>query len=389
VLLTVGPQHVALDTADVTDAFEVPFDAAQFGPDRTPEGRPNPLEAQGQALWSAAFAGTLGSALDRASARANANGASITLRVVPAPDLKGPLRWLPWELLFDPARRDFLALKSGWSLVRGADPYQRARPMRTDHLDALIIEFIRPDGGRYPSAESEINTIRTVIEPVGTVRSERVEDAQQAVGLLAAHPADIVHVIGRGKGDGLVVAATESEGLSDVVSGQRLAEAIAGNERIALTVLSASNAERVAESITRVADVAVLAHRQLARDEHAAGLTRAFYPNLLDGLYADVALTEARRFLDRRFPGERAWASAVLVTAWPPPHVPLESRRPGPGNEPLATTGSVADQLSERLHSRNRERARQLLEVARWDLVERQLAMSTSRLDQLRGKATP
>jgi hypothetical protein len=390
VLLTVGPQHVALETPDVSEAFEVPFDAAQFGLDRAPEGRPNALEARGQALWSAAFSGTLGSALDRAAARAIAHGASITLRVVPAPDLPEPLRWLPWELLFDPARRDFLTLKSGWSLVRGAEPYQRTRAIRTGRPRALILEFVKAGGGRYRSAEPEIDAIKGVIEPAGAARVERVADADHVCELLESTEFDIVHMIGRGDGGGLRLATTNSEGLSQVVSGDALAEAIGRNEHIALVVLSASHSERVADAMTRTAEVAVLAHRQFVHDEHAARLTSAFYPRLLEGLYADVALTETRRYLDRHLPGDRAWASAVLVTGWPPPHVPVDGRpAAGVPDEHLATTGSVADRLSKRLHARNSERARELLEVVRWDLVERQLTMSIQRLDELRAKASP
>ena len=57
-LLTVGPDHLALDPPGDADPLEIAFDpAAMIADNGQAESRSASLDAQGQALWLAAFSG--------------------------------------------------------------------------------------------------------------------------------------------------------------------------------------------------------------------------------------------------------------------------------------------------------------------------------------------
>jgi hypothetical protein len=365
-LLTVRPQELMLALPGEHHEFVVPFDAAGFSPDRPgADTRPNAVEEQGRALWTAAFSGLLGPLLDRAAAQANDGGAFLMLRIVPAPNLQqAGVRWLPWETLFDPARRDFLALTTGWSVVRGVAPFRPGRALRDHDLQVLVLAL----GGSTARA-AEVEAVRAVVGGAGEVSVAHPSDPGEAVAVLASTSANIVHVLGRGRGEGLLIG---SGGTEQHLDGRDVAAAVAKNTGIGLLVLSASATELVAEVVARRTSVTVLGHRDGVRAEHALRLTEVFYRRLLDGIPADAALTEARRALDRRFPGQGAWASAVLVTSPVPPRLP---GRPAPEAGPPDRLMTAA-QLIEQLHRTNRNRILELQQVAAWKLLDAQLAQA-------------
>jgi hypothetical protein len=370
VILTVGPGRLSLTPPGDSHSFQVPFDAGAFDPLRsTVEPRSNAVEVQGQALWSVAFAGALGPLLDGAAMQADDVG--VTLRVVPAADLQPHLHWIAWETLFDSSRRDFLALKSGWSVVRGPDPFQQFRRLRDGPLDVLVLDLTA--AGEVRTAEA--STIEAQVGERGTVRLEVRPGAERLTTLLAAHPARIVHMITSGQGEGLVLHA--GDGGTDFVDGRAIAQALQDNPQVGLVVLSGGSTALVAETVARTAEVTVLAHRTDVRRRHAALLTEVFYRELFDGIPADVAVTEARRALDRRFPGERAWASAVLLTGWPPPALSTggtDSGRPG-------LDAPTAESLIHLLHTTNLARVQELLDIVDWQPLHQQLHQAQQGLD--------
>jgi hypothetical protein len=360
VLLTVGPQRLRLKLDGATQSFEVPFDAGAFDPRRlASDVRPNAMRAQGEALWSAAFSESLGVLLNQAAEQAADRGVSLTLRIVPAPDLSPHLRWLGWETAYEP-RRDFLALKKNWSLVRGVDPFDRFREAPTGGIGVLVLTL-----RRSAEADDEVEDIRAAAAGAGPVEVRGVLDEAALISVLESQDAPIVHVIGQGRGESLLLPD------GDLVSARKIAAAIAGNRAIRVVVLSAAWSELVADAIAQKAHATVLGHRNLVRDEHARAVTARFYRHFLDGVPADVALTETRRALDRLFPGERAWTSAILLTGWPPlALVPRDdaARRPV---EPADRV--TANDLVTLLHATNRDRINQLLDIADWDPLRRQL----------------
>lgn len=365
VILTVGPGRLSFTPPGDSHSFQVPFDAGAFDPLRvTSEPRSNAVELQGQALWSAAFAGALGPLLDGAATQAD--DVAVTLRVVPAADLQPHLHWIAWETLFDSGRRDFLALKSGWSVVRGPDPFQQFRRLPDGPLDVLVLDLAAP--GR--SRDREAGTIVTEVGERGTVRLEVRPGAERLTTLLAEHPAPIVHLITSGRGEGLILPGNHEDAYrEEFVDGRAIAQALQDNAHVGLVVLSGGSTALVAEVVARTAEVTVLAHRTEVRDRDAALLTEVFYRELFDGIPADVALTEARRALDRRYPGERAWTSAVLLTGWPPPALSTggaDAWRPG-------ADAPTAESLTHLLHGTNLTRVQELLDIVDWYPLHQQL----------------
>ncbi len=383
VLLTVGAHflELAVGTGDERQVAETPFEAEAFDPRRpTSDNRLNVLEARGELLWTAAFSGSLGLYVEQAVARARDRGAAVTLQIVAASELPAALRWLPWEVLFDPQRRDYLSLKSGWSVVRGVDPFQTVRALSLDDLRARVLVL-----DTAPEADAEAEAVRRLLADHASVEVVTVRTAEQLMAYLTGE-IGVVHLIGTGLGDGLELPEGDR-----FVGHTEIAEAVAGNPHIGLVVFSGSWTAQVAEEVAKVAGVTVLAHRNKARVEHARLLAEMFYRSLLDAIPADVALTEARRALDRRFPGERAWTGAVLLTGWPP-LTPTGSvavataRRPG-----AAERGADLDAvlLMEMLYTRNRDRARELMTGAEWQLVAEQLKRAEAGLRRLRPPAAP
>jgi len=360
VLLTVGPQRLRLKLDGAAHSFEVPFDAGAFDPRLLASDiRPNAMRSQGEVLWSAAFPESLGVLLSEAAEQAADLGVSLTLRIVPAPDLPPHLRWLGWETAYEP-RTDFLALKKKWSLVRGVDPFATFRDAPADGAGILVVTL-----RQSTEVDHEVAEIRRVFAGAGSVDVRGAPDEVALIPLLESHAAPIVHVIGQGRGESLLLPD------GDLVSARKIASTIAANPAIRLVVLSAAWSEMVADAIARTAHTTVLGHRNMVRDAHARAVTETFYHHFLDGIPADVALTETRRALDRQFPGERAWTSAILLTGWPPPAlVPPDdtARRPA---EPADRVN--ADDLIVLLHATNRDRLNQLLAIADWSPVRRQL----------------
>jgi hypothetical protein len=386
VRLDVGANDLTLASGDA-EPFSVPFDADAFTAEYAAGStRPGWLEAVGQALWRAAFSGLLGSALDQASAQAASSGTSVTLRVIPRPDTPSAVRWLPWELLFDPAGHDFLALKSSWSVVRGTSNGPKGRSFGTAPPRLLIVRFSRSDGQAYPGAAEEIDGITQAIGSAADISVPPPNPPEEVLrAMLTNEPFDIVHVIGSCNRDGLRIpeSSPSSSTGPPIISSQAISTYLAANQHVGLVVLSACDAEWTAETIAETAGVAVLGHRQKVADHYAAALPGCFYPRLFEGLPADAALTKARRALDRRFPGERAWASAVLVTGWPPPALPASARSTD-ADEPAAEASKDARQLVETLYRSNADHARQLLGDVRWSPLEKQLRYAEDRLAEFR-----
>jgi hypothetical protein len=75
----------------------------------------DPVQEMGRALFLALFQGSVGEAYRVASEAALSHGTGLRLRFV----MNDPaLAVLPWEFLYDPARRDFIALSARASIVR-------------------------------------------------------------------------------------------------------------------------------------------------------------------------------------------------------------------------------------------------------------------------------
>jgi CHAT domain len=337
-------------------------------------------QAQGRILWANVFSGALGLALTHAAKSAEAAGQALTLRVVPGPDIPPDRVWLPWELLVNPAVGSFQALSSGWSIVRGTAPNAAARPLPAGRplriTAATMLSFGEaPDDWRsaFVHAADEAARLRELAaDGTGRVEVTVVDDADRTtlLELLRTTDADVLHLIG----------ARSGGPRSHVTTSDELAGALAENAGVALIVLNGCDMGTTAEEVNRTTGATVLAHRSGVSDLHAARLTETFYPPLLDGLPADLAISEARRQLELQFPGQAPWASTVLFTGWPPARYepaaaavdPGSVSFDGPSFEPAPPAASAAD-LVRLLHETNLSKL-QAMSHQEWAPIAAQVA---------------
>ncbi len=142
---------------------------------------------------------------------------------------------------------------------------------------------------------------------------------------------------------------------------------------MALVVLNGPT-ERTAQRLAECG-LSVVTHRGRLLDDHAAVFAEVFYRQLLARARLDAVMTEARRRMERRFPGEMAWGSAVLFTAWPPARVEYadpsathsaDSSAPPEPFDPSSLHGDAAEELLAIMTQRNDERLR-LATGPAWD----------------------
>jgi hypothetical protein len=365
-------------------------------------------QAQGRILWAHVFSGALGLALSHAASSADAAGQGLTLRVVPGEDIPTDRVWLPWELLVDPSQGNFLALFAGRSIVRGAAASAPARPLPAGRpLRVTVVNVLYLDGAPndwrtafHHAADEATWLAGLAADGSGRLDVSAVTDPGQAelLDLFRTTDADVLHVIGTGLAGGLAVLDPDAAdpfpyldavGPNEPSASHRLdavamAAALAENPDLGLVVLNGCDLGETAEVINRETGATVLAHRGGVSDVHAAWLTEAFYPPLVDGMPLDLAVSEARRRLELHFPGQAPWASTVLFTGWPPARFepPVPSADPsgvsfdGPSVEPALPTASAAD-LARLMHQTNLARLQALPHQA-WAPVAAQVSAATA-----------
>ena len=204
-------------------------------------------------------------------------------------------------------------------------------------------------------------------------------DREQLVEWFTTTDADVLHFVGMGLNGDVFVGGDPDEPNS-VVSHDEIVDALATNNGVALVVLSACQVEATAEAIASTLGVTVLTHRGCPQDLHAAKLTEVFYPIVLEGLPMDLAIGEARRRLEREFPGQAPWATTVLFTGWPaaryqPPTQTDQAKRPIGDALPIPSeiTSVSAPDLVKLMHETNLARLRTLSQQD-WSPVAEQVA---------------
>jgi hypothetical protein len=365
-------------------------------------------QAQGRILWAHVFSGALGLAFSHAASSADAAGQGLTLRVVPGDDIPTDRVWLPWELLVDPSQGNFLALSAWRSIVRGAATSGPARPLpigrrlRVTVVNLLYLEGA-PDDWRtafHHAADEATWLSGLAADGTGRIDVSVVTDPDQTelLDLFRTTDADVLHVIGTGVAGGLAVLDPDAAdpfpyldavGAKEPSASHRLdagvmAAALAENPDVGLIVLNGCDLGETAELINRETGATVLAHRGGVSDVHAAWLTEAFYPPLVEGVPLDLAVSEARRRLELHFPGQAPWASTVLFTGWPPARyeppalevVPPGVSFDGPSVDAAPSTAST-DELVRLMHETNLARLQTLPHQA-WAPIAAQVAAATA-----------
>jgi hypothetical protein len=284
---------------------------------------PGTLEVLGAQLWQLVLANDVGEELRR---RIPGTGSPpLRLSIEFHDSAAAALRGLPWEFLYDPEKRWFLATETELLLTRYvARPNGRAKVAQVgekEKLRALLIAAL-PDWPGFAYQREVLGTLRTALTdikhlevppPIGAWRQDEIRKA------LEGEHFQIVHVVGICKGDpGKPLIYLGEGGTNGFHDPSEFVDCLtAGHPRPRLIILqlcdyedgdATENFERMAPALIEREVPAVLALQyppRRAEPDHV-GLGKAFYQSLVDGNSIGKAVQESRRRLkdehtDRRF----------------------------------------------------------------------------------------
>jgi formylglycine-generating enzyme required for sulfatase activity len=281
----------------------------------------------GEKLFQAVFKGKIDRLFTASRAQARAESRPLRLRLhlsaVPA------LSRLPWEYLFDPERRLFLAHEI--SIVRYLESPDPCGALQVEPPLRIVVIRALPADCEPLAIEEEWNQIRTALRRrflpgrarVETLKSSTFEALQER---LEAGPCHVLHFIGHGalvSGKGMLLFEGE-DGKSAPVDALRLSTLLR-DRGVRLVVLNSCYGAHpswddpwigVAQDLVHKGIPAVVAMQSVITDRAALRFSQRFYRSLAENATIDTALSAARRSLF--FHGDNAeWGTPVLYTQSP------------------------------------------------------------------------
>lgn len=277
---------------------------------------PEWLAAQdfGQDLFQRMFRGEILARLTASLQEAQGKdcGLRLKLRLDRAPDLMS----IPWEFLYNPSRRIFLASQENMPIVRFINVGEQRRPMRVELPLRILAMASSPADLLELKVDDEYDKLTDALGPListGLVEVDWVKGGsmsalyQHLVKTAERH--HIFHFIGHGRfdqGSGQGFLAMEgSERHYEAITGPLLAPLLlAGKRRFRLVVLNACEGARtsltdpfagVATSLVLACGLpAVVAMQFEITDAAAITFASNFYGALATGRPVDTAVTAAR-----------------------------------------------------------------------------------------------
>ncbi len=309
----VGPRPpVAIDAALLETTEPSPGGGAKATRDvrRRPVDR-NDLRRLGERLFQAVFIDAIGEAFRTSVERARNEGAGLQIRI--QLDRAPELATLPWEALWDPTARAFVADQADLPVVRalGLAEVPAGTPLQPPlRLLALLPE---PRGESKLGGAEEWQQIRQDLTPQieqGTVEADQLESPSlPALGnRIDEGPCHVLHIVAHGDpgdpGAGGVLKLEDASGELDRVSGFDLARALERRTPPRLVVLNACHGARaavddafdgMAQHLLSRGVPAVVAMRTAISDAAAVSFAGALYHQLATGRTVEGAMVEARR----------------------------------------------------------------------------------------------
>ncbi|MEW5868792.1 MAG: SUMF1/EgtB/PvdO family nonheme iron enzyme [Chloroflexota bacterium] len=304
----------------------------------------------GERLFRAAFGEAVRDCFAASLATAQAQGKGLRLRLrLNAPELNS----LPWEFLYNPGRRQFLAWSVHTPLVRYFELPQAPAALAVAPPLRVLAMISSP--ADYPplDVEREWAQLQNAVrgqEQRGRLALERLETASLAALQRRLRQGDVhvLHFIGHGQfseseQDGLLLFEDE-ERRGRALSGSYLGALLADHRPLRLVVLNACEGARsgqadpyagAAHSLVRQGIPAVIAMQFEITDEAAITFGREFYAALADNYPLDAALAEARKAIFAAG-NDIEWGTPVYFTRAPDgrifdvslPTAPKSERRP-------------------------------------------------------------
>jgi CHAT domain-containing protein len=301
-----------------------PFDKQQL--ETRLEGLAEGLAVQdfGKALFDALISGEARSLYDVSLAKAaeSHKGLRVKLRIA-SPALAA----LPWELLYDARRGQYVCLSVNTPLIRylklpqPPQPLEVTPPLRILGMIASPSDLPRLDVDREKTrVEQALAGLmsRGLVDLVWLPGQTR-RDLQQAMRRGQWH---VFHFVGHGafdtKADQSLVMLADDEGKAQPLRAAELGRLLADHPDLRLAVLNACEGAKgggldifssTASILVRQGLPAVLAMQFAVTDQVAVELSRVFYESLADGLPVDAAVTEARKAVSLAVSSTLDWAT--------------------------------------------------------------------------------
>lgn len=300
--------------------------------EKSPEPPADPKDV-GTALFSALFADGIRDAYRQRLGAVRDRQEGLRVRLVLDPEEKR-ICALPWELLYDPVQRQFLAHNPKTPVVRYL---RRKRPMepRLEAADLplriLVIDAVPQDAAGLDVGR-ELSGIEDALEARDDIRMIPLRMATSE-GLRCAIRRDdphVLHFMGHGKldedsGHGSILLAGPG-GEMDPLTGEALSVVLSGCDALRLVVLNACQTASLprregldvfsgmAPALIGSGLPAVVAMQFPITDNAAIAFGRSLYDALASGDPIEAALAEGRQAifnLDRKR-GSCEWATPVL-----------------------------------------------------------------------------
>ena len=283
----------------------------------------------GEKLFRALFKGNVYYLWLQASSRTEASedkGIRIRLSIDP-PEMAS----LPWEFLFNPERKKFLAADPSTLLVRFLDQ-STFPPIAPLTVWPSIQMLVVIPGGTGLDVEREKDLILDAVEllPEGTLNVEFLDGEvtlERLGDAITSKEVHILHYIGHGSFDKgrqeAFLYFNEKDG-GEWVATTQLKHLLLAQDDLRLVVLNACQSAEVssakafvgmAPALVAAGIPAVVAMQYPILDRDAVSFARNFYRSLCSGEsvgQVDVAVTLARNRLLAYYPGSRGFATPVI-----------------------------------------------------------------------------
>ena len=243
------------------------------------------------------------------AARASDKGLRIRLHLGETPELAD----LPWEYLYRPQRREFLALSTETPIVRYFDLPEMIKPLAVTPPLRVLVMLSNPSDVDCLDVEKEWQKLKAAVgylEERKLLIVERMEHAtlSELQRRLRREEYHIFHFVGHGSFDPAaeesVLALEDEDGRKRLVSGPELSIYLRDERALRLVLLNACEGARAsrtdpfsgaAQSLVLKGIPAVIAMQFEVSDEAAIAMASGFYAALADDYPVDAALTEARK----------------------------------------------------------------------------------------------
>ncbi len=255
-------------------------------------------------------------------------GLRIRLRVVPS-----ELAALPWELLYDPEKHEFLGLSKRALITRYLHVARPPSPLRTQLPLRILIVIASPQGMPRLDSESEVARIEKALAlPLehNLVQFEVLRNSTaRALRDALLNPYHVLHFIGHGDFDEGVghLAFEDRWGDTDLVNGRTLGTLLK-NTSVRLVVLNACQSAQNIQTVRAFTGVgpalveagipAVVAMQFAIGEDSALVFTEDFYEMLSRYLPVDECISHAcEGLMLKASVGSVDWATPILFLRAP------------------------------------------------------------------------